>query len=347
MNRRTMATGRGATLVMTLAGNRKAAMQTTELIKPTAIKEGDTVALITPCTEVIDPDRLVLAQQTMRYFGLRPLLGKNVGKRTVNYKSSVSARLADLHEAFSNPTVKAIFAVRGGYGSGHLLDGIDYALIKNNPKIFLGYSDITAMHLAIHKRTGLVTFHGPVAVSEFTDYTQQSFRKTLFENRPAGKFTNPNESGKLRPNHKLRTVVGGKATGQLIGGNLSVLSTSMGTEFEIDTRGKILFLEDVDEQPYSLDRMLTQLRLAGKLTQAAGIIFGECADCRPRDFKPSLASPYSLGEVVNNLFGDLKIPVLYGLTIGHTDDQLTLPIGVKAMLDADNGTLEIKEAAVR
>ena len=346
MNRRIFTAGLGAVLVTALAGNRKAAMQVKELIKPGALKEGDTVALITPSTEVIDPDRLLLAQQTLRYFGLRPVLGKNVGRRTPDYKHSIAARLDDLHEAFSNKNIKAIFAVRGGYGSGHILDRIDYSLIRNNPKIFLGYSDITAMHLAIHKRTGLITFHGPVAVSEFTPYTQQSFRKALFENRPIGKLTNPEEGSKLRPNHNLRTVVDGKATGQLIGGNLSLISTLMGTEFEIDTKGKILFIEDVDEQPYNLDRMLTQLRLAGKFTDAAGIIFGECADCRPRDYKPSFASNYSLGEVVSNIFGDLKIPVLYGLTIGHTDDQLTLPEGLPAVLDANNGTLEIKESAV-
>ena len=120
----------------------------------------------------------------------------------------------------------------------------------------------------------------------------------------------------------------------------------MGTEFEIDTRGKILFIEDVDEQPYSIDRMLTQLRLTGKLDSAAGIIFGECADCKPRDFQPSFASPYSLGEVVDNILGGLKIPVLYGLTIGHTNDQLTLPFGIKATLDADSGVLDITESGV-
>jgi muramoyltetrapeptide carboxypeptidase len=346
VNRRTFAAGLGAAIVTALSQNRRASMQAKALLKPKALREGDTVALITPGTEVIDPDRLLLAQQTLQYFGLRPLMGRNVGKRTVNYKTSITARLDDLHEAFSNQAVKAVFAVRGGYGSGQLLDRMDYPLIRNNPKIFVGFSDITAMHLAIHKRTGLVTFHGPVAVSDFPPYTQSSFRKALFENHPIGKLTNPEEGNKLRPNHKLRAVVGGKATGQLIGGNLSLISTLMGTEFEIDTKGKILFLEDVDEQPYNLDRMLTQLRLAGKLDAAAGIIFGECADCRSRDFKPSFASPYSLGEVVDNLFGDLKIPVLYGLTIGHTDDQLTLPLGLNATLDADNGTLEIKESAV-
>ncbi len=347
MNRRNFITGVSAAVTIPYASSiGKAAMQSKELIKPKALKPGDTVALITPSTEVIDPDRLALAAKTLKYFGLRVKMGINVGKRSVNYGSSVNARLDDLHAMFNDKAVDAVFAVRGGYGSGHLLDKIDYSLIRKNPKIFLGYSDITAMHLAIYKRAGIVSFHGPVAISAYTDYTQASFRKALFGTKPIGKLTNPPESNPLRPDHNLRTIRSGKASGQLIGGNLSLITATMGTEFEIDTRGKIFFIEDVDEQPYSLDRMLTQLRLAGKLDDAAGIIFGECADCRPRDYKPSLASPYSLGEVIDNILGGLKIPVLYGLTIGHTEDQLTLPLGVKATLDADNGVLEILESGV-
>ena len=138
----------------------------------------------------------------------------------------------------------------------------------------------------------------------------------------------------------------GKARGRLIGGNLTLVSVAMGTPYEIETRGRILFLEDVDEEPYRIDRMLTQLRLAGKLDAAAGIIFGECTDCRPRDYKPSFNSTFTLGEVLDRILGDLKIPVLSGLTIGHTDDQLTLPEGIQATLDADKQQLILEEAAV-
>jgi muramoyltetrapeptide carboxypeptidase len=144
----------------------------------------------------------------------------------------------------------------------------------------------------------------------------------------------------------LRTIRPGTARGALTGGNLTLISTTMGTPYEIETRGRILFLEDVGEQPYSIDRMLTQLRLAGKLQEAAGIVFGECSGCRPREFQPSFESTFSLGEVLDNILGDLKIPVLSGLTIGHTDDQLTLPIGVMATLNADKGELVIEEAGV-
>jgi muramoyltetrapeptide carboxypeptidase len=248
---------------------------------------------------------------------------------------------------FRDKDVDAVFAIRGGYGSMHILDRIDYDLIHRNPKIFLGYSDITAMHLAINKHAKMVTFHGPITLSRFTDYTQKYFRKALFETQPIGAVTNPPESNELRPNHHLRTIRPGIATGQLIGGNLTLISNTMGTPYEIETRGKILFLEDVDEEPYSIDRMLTHLRLAGKFDDVAGVIFGECQDCKPKDYKPSSSIPYGLGEVLDNILGNLKVPVLSGLTIGHTDDQLTLPLGVAATLDATKGTLTINEAAVR
>jgi muramoyltetrapeptide carboxypeptidase len=311
------------------------------------LQAGDTVGLITPSTYVSDPDRLIVAERTVEFLGLRPRIGRNVRRRDGYLGGSVEERIEDLHEMFQDPQVKGVFPIRGGYGSAQLLDRIDYGLIQSNPKIFVGYSDITALHLAIHKRTGLVTFHGPVTISGFPDYTLNWFRRALFETAPLGALTNPPETNPLRPNHTLRAVRPGKARGPLIGGNLSLVCALMGTPFEIETRGRILFLEDVGEQPYAIDRMLTQLRLAGKLEQAAGIIFGECNDCRPRDYKPSFESTLSLGEVVDRILGRLDIPVLSGLTIGHTDDQLTLPLGVMATLDAGKGELVIEEAALR
>jgi muramoyltetrapeptide carboxypeptidase len=282
----------------------------------------------------------------MNYFKLRMKRGQNVGRRFGTYRESVTARLDDLHAMFRDPEVKAVFCVRGGYASMHLLDRIDYGLIRRNPKIFIGYSDITAMHLGINRHAGLVTFHGPMALSRFTDYTQQHFRKALFETTPMGSITNPPESNELRPAHALRTIRPGTASGPLIGGNLSLVAATLGTPYEIDTRGRILFIEDVEEQAYSIDRMLTHLRLAGKFDQVAGVIWGECQDCGPRAYQPSFASPFTVGEVVDNILGSLKVPVLSGLTIGHTNDQLTLPLGVAAILDATAGTVEIKEAGV-
>jgi muramoyltetrapeptide carboxypeptidase len=317
-----------------------------KLIRPRALRPGATVGLITPSTYVSDPDRLALAERTLKYFELKPKFGKNVRKRNGYLGGSIDERLEDLHAMFADRSVDAVFAIRGGYGSAQLLDRIDYDLLRKNPKIFLGYSDITALHLAIQKRAGLVTFHGPVALSGFSEYTQKCFRRALFESAPLGAVTNPPETNPLRPSHTLRTIRGGRARGPLVGGNLTLISTTMGTPFEIDTRGRILLLEDVDEQPYSIDRMLTQLRLAGKFDAAAGVVFGECNACRPRDYKPAFESTLSLGEVLDEVLGKLRIPMLSGLTFGHTDDQLTLPLGVTATLDADKGELVIEEAGV-
>jgi muramoyltetrapeptide carboxypeptidase len=317
-----------------------------ELIRPPALQPGDAVGLITPSTYVSDPDRLALAERTVRYFDLKPKMGRNVRKRAGYLGGTVEERLQDLHDMFRDPEVRAVFCIRGGYGSPQLLDRIDYDLIARNPKIFLGYSDITAMHLAIHKRARLVTFHGPVALSRFNTYTRDHFRRVLFEAKPIGTVTNPPDSDPLRPAHTLRAIRPGKARGRLIGGNLSLISATLGTPYEIETRGHIVFLEDVEEQPYSVDRMLTHLRLAGKFDGVAGVIFGECSGCRPREFQPAFESTFSLGEVLDEILGKLTVPVLSGLTIGHTDDQLTLPLGVMATLDAHKGELVIEEPGV-
>lgn len=315
-------------------------------IHPKVLRRGDTVGLITPGTYVSDPERLALIEPTMKFFGLRAKMGKYAGKRMTAYRSSIDERLDDLHSMFRDKEVQAVVCIRGGYGASQLLDRIDYDLIRRNPKIFLGYSDITALHLAIHKQSKLVTFHGPMIVSDFTDYTQKYFTKAIFETTPVGVVTNPGDQTSLRPSHPLRTIRPGTASGPLVGGNLTLIATTLGTPYEIETRGRILFIEDVDEQPYSLDRMLTQLRLAGKFDHVAGVIFGECSECGPRDYKPSFVSPFSVGEVVDNILGELKVPVLSGLTIGHTEDQLTLPLGVMATLDATGGTLDITESGV-
>ena len=307
-------------------------------LRPRALAPGDTVGLITPATYVSDPDRLATAERTVRYFRLEPKWGRNVRRQRGYLGGLVQERLDDLHEMFRDPAVKAVFCIRGGYGSAQLLDRIDYDLIRRNPKVFLGYSDITALHLAIQKRTGLVSFHGPMMLARFTAFTQSAFRRALFSNQPIGLVANPPDDA-LRPAHPLRVIRPGKARGVLTGGNLTLISSTMGTPYEIETRGRILFLEDVEEQPYSIDRMLTQLRLAGKLREAAGIVFGECQDCRPRDYKPSFESTLSLGEVLDSILGDLSVPVMTGLAAGHTDDQLTLPMGAECTLDTAQGGL--------
>jgi muramoyltetrapeptide carboxypeptidase len=329
-----------------LAGSAAAIPPAEPLLRPPALRRGDTVGLITPATAVTDPDQLAMAARTVEYFDLKLKWGRNVGRRWGYLGGTDAERLDDLHAMFRDPEVKAVFAIRGGYGSAHLLDRIDYPLIRSNPKVFLGYSDITAMHLAIGRQAGLVTFHGPMMLAEFTEYTQTWFRRALFDSKPLGALSNPPESNRLRPAHPWRTIRPGKARGRLAGGNLSLISASMGTPYEIDTRGAILFLEDIGEEPYRIDEMLTQLRLAGKLEQAAGIVFGECANCRPGEFQPKFDSTLSLGEALDSIAGRLAIPVFTGLTAGHTGDQLTLPLGVMTTLDASRGELVVEEPAL-
>jgi len=322
-------------------------MNDAPILRPRALKPGDTVGLITPSSYFADPDRLYQVEQIMKWLDLKVKMGRNVTRKHGYLGGTIEERAADFNAAFADPEVKAVFALRGGYGASQILDRIDYDLVRRNPKILLGYSDITALHLAVHQKTGLVTFHGPTAASRMSDYTAENLKKALFSPAPLGKLANPAESSVLRPQHMTRAIRPGKARGRLIGGNLTLISTTMGTPYEIQTKGKLLFLEDVDEQPYSMDRMLTQLRLAGKLDGIAGLIFGECSSCRPRDFKPSFESTFSTAEVAQQILGGLKAPVLTGLTIGHTEDQLTLPLGVMATLNADDGTITIEEAATQ
>lgn len=345
MKRRDFVTTIGAGIAVT--SSLKSQPKTLGLIKPKVLSPGATIGLITPATPVTNPDTLASAYRALKYFGFKVKVGKNVAKRTGYFGSPVEGRVEDLHTAFRDPEVDAVFAMRGGYGAQHLLDIIDYDLIRKNPKVFLGYSDITALHLAINKHAGLVTFHGPNSLSEFTSYTQAHFKRAMFEAKPLGELSNPPETNLIRPSHPTRTIVSGKVTAPIIGGNLTLISTLMGTPYEVDCRGKILLIEDIGEEPYRMDRMLMQLHLAGKFKDAVGIIVGECVDCKPSDYKPSIGSNFSLGEVLDAILGKLTIPVFYGLTFGHTDDQLTLPIGVMSEMDADRGILAIKESGFR
>ena len=251
---------------------------------------------------------------------------------------SDAGRLAELHCMFCDPEVRAIICLRGGYGSLRLLAGIDYHLIRSHPKILVGYSDITALHLAANKLAGLVTFHGPMIYPELGGeevpaYTQENLWSAITAASPPGSI--PPLAG-LPP----VTIVPGRAAGTLTGGNLSLITATLGTPLEIDTQGKILFLEEVDEAPYRIDRMLTQLRLAGKLEAAAGIVFGRCSGC-----EDAVAGSTPL-EVIAGIIAPLSIPCFYGLPAGHLAPQATLPLGVNALLDATAGTLTLLEAAV-
>ena len=343
----------GAALSMLNAGNvlsdsnRDRKIPNGEFLLPKVLNEGDTIGVIAPGTAVTDPDDIAKARAAADYFGLKIKLGNNVLSGS-GYKSrSVKERVDDLHDMFADPDIKAVFCLRGGYGSAQLLGDIDYKLIRDNPKIFIGYSDITAMHLAINKFSRLVTFHGPVLLSSFSSYTTEHFRKALFDTDALGILKNPNIMSGIRKAYPIRTISPGTARGKLVGGNMTLISTTMGTPYEIDTKDRILFIEDVGEQPYSIDRMMTQLALAGKFRDAAGIIVGKCAGCNDKGLNPSKIWDNSIGEIFDYHLGKLNIPVVSGMLIGHTSEQLTLPLGVNVELNADLGEIRIDDACVR
>ncbi len=346
MKRRNFIQGISALSALSMLPGQIEAANTQGIVKAKKLRSGDKVGIIAPATSVSDPDEIIKAKNAAEYFGLVPVLGENVVKGS-GYKSrTIKERIDDLHHMFSDPEIKAVFCIRGGYGSPQILDSIDFDLIRKNPKIFLGYSDITAMHLAINKMAGLITFHGPVLSSAFTQYTIDSFRKTLFESNPPGIIANPQSATSIRPVHPVRTIKPGKAEGKLIGGNLSLITALMGTPYEIETKDKILVIEDVGEEPFRIDRMLTQLKLAKKLQSSKGVVFGECSGCNFDGLQSSRVWDFTYGEVIDRIFDDIDIPVFTGLTVGHTADQATLPFGVSAVLDADNCNINILESAL-
>ncbi len=308
------------------------------LIKPRALKAGDTVGLVAPASYTFDLWRLDDASARVEALGLKPKFGRHVRGRR-----GFQERVADLHEMFADRSVAAIFSLQGGYGTPRLLDRLDYDLIRRNPKILLGYSDITGLHLAISRKSGLVTFHGPNLLGSLPPRTLESLKKALFVAEPIGEVTNPEETDPLNAEFPLRTVAPGVARGRLTGGNLTLIAHTMGTPYEIDTTDRILLLEDTGEAPYRIDRMLVQLRLAGKLQAAAGIVFGTCTDCGPS--RSSFEISFSLSDVLQELLGSLGKPVLAGILFGHTKEKAIIPIGVEAELDAGAKKLAIVESA--
>jgi len=314
------------------------------MIKPRALKPGDTVGLIAPSSYIFDVWRIDLVVARLETsLGVKARLGRFLKRRHGYMAGTEKERLEDLHAMFADPGIAGVFCLEGGYGSERLLDGIDYELLRKNPKILLGYSDITGLHLAITKKAGLVTFHGPVADGSIPPWTLASLKKALFSPEPIGELTNPPEEDPSWPAFPLHTLTPGKARGPIAGGNLTLISTTMGTPYEIETKGKILFLEDTGEPPYRVDRMLTQLKLAGKLQDAAGIVWGTCTDCTPA--RSSFEINLSLSELLEEILAPLGRPSLAGLVFGHSKEHLTLPIGVEAELDAGARTVAVVESA--
>lgn len=315
----------------------------TKFIKPKRLAKGDTVAVIAPASG-LSPEDFDKALRNIADLGFKTKAGKHARRKTGFLAGTDRERLEDLHWAFGDPEVDAVWCVRGGYGVSRLLPEVDYKLIKKNPKVFIGYSDITALHLAIYQNCGLVTFHGPVAASNFSDYTKSHALNVLMNSTANYKVELSADNQSNESNlFKTEVITPGKCRGKLIGGNLSLLSALAGTPFALqNTKGKILFIEDVGEQPYRIDRMLTQLRQSVDLRTLAGIALGIFEDCNPKD----PASSQSLIEVLKDRLGDLGIPVIYGLSFGHIRDQFTLPVGIEAELDTEKSLITFLETSV-
>lgn len=309
-------------------------------IKPPHLKKGDLIGLISPASTPENPEKINEGVRYLESIGYCVVIGKNVGKVRGYLAGTDEERLNDLHEMFANKNVKAIFCVRGGYGTIRFLDRIDYNLIKKNPKIFVGYSDITALQLAIFKKTGLITFSGPMPAVDFAgevnQFTAENFWRMVTSTKPFGKMKNPE-------NEKISCLNHGKAKGILIGGNLSLVCSLLGTPFFPELNKNILFLEDVDEKPYRIDRYFAQLKLSKVFDKVAGIILCSFTACEETDAsKKSL----SLNEVVYDYFSKLNKPTLYNFIYGHINPKNTMPIGVKAAIDCNKGAVEILESCV-
>jgi len=299
-------------------------------IFPSLIRRGDTVGVITPSSPLVDEKGYELADENFSRLGLRIKWGANVGKRYGHLAGTDAERLSDIEHMFADPDVKAIVCLRGGSGAARLLDQLNYPLIARNPKIFLGYSDITAFHQAIYTQTGLITFHGAVANSHWTPMVIRQFEELFYE----GKL--PTYTADRSP---VKTITGGTAEGKLFGGNLTVLTGIAGSRYFPDFEGGILFLEEIGEEPYRIDRMFSQLALTGALKKIKGFVFGKCSDCKPK----SPANSLTVEQILHDYIRPLGIPAFQGALIGHIDEQFMLPVGARVRINATEGSIRVVE----
>ncbi|MFM9952083.1 MAG: LD-carboxypeptidase [Saprospiraceae bacterium] len=333
-----------AALLTVMAGACGTTTTTTpsKVFRPTRLRRGDLIGLATPGSYIPD-SALEKAVKNVESLGFRVKLSKNIRAKRGYNAGTDAQRLEDLHALFADKEVAGIWCARGGYGCTRLLPSLDYALIRRNPKALIGYSDVTALLLAVFRETGLITFHGPVSASELTEYSRAQFVSTLMEHQPGITISIPEALSILKkPGYESKTIRGGKASGMLTGGNLSLLAAMAGTPHAPDFSGRIVFMEDVEERPYRIDRMLTQLHQACNLEKAAGIALGVFIDCLPEIDVPSL----SLMECLEDQLAGLDIPVVYGMPIGHISNQCVMPLGIEATLNADEKTLTLLESGV-
>ena len=304
------------------------------VIKPNRLNRGDTIGLISPASE-IEAKYIKLVQNFLVESGYRVKLGKHVYDR-YGYLAGIDVdRAADINAMFADRTIKAILPIRGGWGLNRILDRLDYNLIRHNPKIVIGYSDITSLLLAIYALTGIITFHGPVGISNWNDFTLNYFENIILQKK-AVTLKNPSEIS-------VKTITPGRVRGRIFGGNLTVITSTIGSPYLPSFDGAILFVEEVSEDIYKIDRMLTQLKIAGILDRLSGFIFAQCKNCgNPQDEDPSL----TLDQILDDIIKPLKIPAWYGAAIGHIPNKFTVPIGLDVEIDATLGQIKMLQPAV-
>jgi len=310
------------------------------IVKPERVRPGDKVGLVNPATAAFETQPIEIMVEALESLGLQVELGKNYYDRHGYFAGDDETRASDLNEFFRRPDIRMIVA-RGGWGSARLLPLLDYAAIDANPKVFLGYSDTTALLNGIHAKTGLVTFHGPSPLDRFSaDY----FRRVVMDGKAVtmSNLVEIDDDKLVQTEHRLQAITGGKASGHILGGNLTVLTAIMGSNYLPDFDGCILFLEDVNEAVYRIDRMLTQLSLAGVLGKISGFVFGRCTDCESGNSYGSL----TLEQVLREHIEPLGVPAFSGSMIGHIDTQFTIPLGIDVQIDADAGTIRMLESGV-
>lgn len=314
------------------------------IIKPKRLKIGNTIGLIAPAS-AIKPEILERAKETLRNLGFKPFHTDRILGNHGYFSNTDEERAADVNEMFANPNIDGILCARGGYGCTRIMHLINFKIIKENPKVLLGFSDITTLANGIYKETGLITFHGPVGSTLNDEYSIEQLKKILVNPQEKLLIENVLLSDTLAKDSEFEryTIHSGKATGKLVGGSLTLITAMMGTAYEIDFTDAIVFLEDVEEAPYRMDRMLTQLLEGSTFNKAAAVMFGVSKGCD----KPSKPDNFTLKEVILDRLKPMNIPTAYGMSFGHVDQNFTIPIGITATFDADAMTLELLETAVQ
>lgn len=313
-------------------------------ILPPRLHLGACVALLAPSGPLLERDHLTRGAELCRALGWEAVLMPNAGNAHGYFAGTDEERLADLNAALTDPAIDAVWCLRGGNGMNRIIDRVDFAGFAANPKVVIGYSDITVLLLALTTQTGVVTFHGPMARFAMSTFSRNHFELVLTRDAAPGLLgrLHTNTDVLVSGRGRIVTVLPGRATGRLVGGNLTLLQALIGTRYFPDLRGAILFLEDIGEDLYRIDRMFGHLRLAGALDALAGVAVGHFSRMRHATFEGA----FGLDDVLRTYFASRHIPVAHGFPIGHLPEQWTLPIGVTAELNADEGDLSVLEAAV-